>query len=565
MNTQSPSDNASGHTNPLLASTPDARSDTTLSSLSPILADPPSNGFTIGPICIGHGIDVTAIGVLASTAICSVVGLSLWVSLQPPARPTAHHPCSSSLRICAQNSVKYTASENGLSPPSEFRTGVPAHARRPASPALHRLRPKPLRKTFWAFLRPHVPLVPSIPDDVSSYSAGRHPHADAALFPSDEELAQRTLWHAFLLVLAWSVVGVVGALPLYLVATPCLAAAAPPPRFGGQYSTLQDLSLLRLLDLLRDTDIGGAPRATVDGRDVTRNTEIRLIVLAVLAVAVAAVPAVVKLLYEYSRLVDYRRRWIAVRCDGLELGWLARARAPGLDGWGETRLKDFLIKTGLSRGFKNSGVPREGFAGVGANGRSTEGLSAGRDARDRSHTPPRGEEEAVPEVDLQGLFTVACVPAVLSSGASAYVLPFSSDTTRLAALILERDVILNNLELAETRYINSFTLSTPSPSVVDFEAPQEPKAPPPDEGLKQRIGRPRALSGSMVRRPAPIHASAEAQPASGRPNARTGARAPTPPARRPRRTSRPRRTTCSATCAASAPRRRASRSASGSA
>ena len=39
-----------------------------------------------------------------------------------------------------------------------------------------------------------------------------------------------------------------------------------------------------------------------------------------------------------------------------------------------------------------------------------------------------------------------------------------SDTTRLARLIDERDIILDNLEVAETRYINSFQPITPSPS-----------------------------------------------------------------------------------------------------
>jgi hypothetical protein len=144
---------------------------------------------------------------------------------------------------------------------------------------------------------------------------------------------------------------------------------------------------------------------------VTRNTEIRLIVLAVLVVVVAAIPAIFKLLHEYTRLVNYRRRWIDVRCDGLEMGWLSKTHARGFDGWGESRLKEFLIKTGLSKGFKNGGEPREGFAGVGAGGGGPGGWLGGRMGRDESRTPPPGEEEkARPEVDLQGLFTVAYVP-----------------------------------------------------------------------------------------------------------------------------------------------------------
>ena len=45
----------------------------------------------------------------------------------------------------------------------------------------------------------------------------------------------------------------------------------------------------------------------------------------------------------------------------------------------------------------------------------------------------------------------------------------SSDTHSLALLIDERDEILENLEIAETRYIGSFRVTTPDPSVADFQ------------------------------------------------------------------------------------------------
>ena len=57
------------------------------------------------------------------------------------------------------------------------------------------------------------------------------------------------------------------------------------------------------------------------------------------------------------------------------------------------------------------------------------------------------------------------------------------DTTHLAVLIDERDEILEQLEIAETKYINSFKLSTPDPSIADFypggAPPPPPKDPPP--------------------------------------------------------------------------------------
>lgn len=74
---------------------------------------------------------------------------------------------------------------------------------------------------------------------------------------------------------------------------------------------------------------------------------------------------------------------------------------------------------------------------------------------------------------------------------------YISDTSPLVPLIQGRDIILNNLEVAEIQYINSFQLSTPIPSIADYEAPA---APPPTEvsELKRRISRPKALRGSFV-------------------------------------------------------------------
>lgn len=42
------------------------------------------------------------------------------------------------------------------------------------------------------------------------------------------------------------------------------------------------------------------------------------------------------------------------------------------------------------------------------------------------------------------------------------------DTERLALLIEQRDEILENLEIAETQYISSFTVTTPDPSIADY-------------------------------------------------------------------------------------------------
>lgn len=70
-----------------------------------------------------------------------------------------------------------------------------------------------------------------------------------------------------------------------------------------------------------------------------------------------------------------------------------------------------------------------------------------------------------------------------------------SDTQRLALLIEERDVILEQLEIAETKYISSFRITTPDPSLVDLNA-----APASDTDGIGYISRPRMLGGSPARR-----------------------------------------------------------------
>lgn len=63
------------------------------------------------------------------------------------------------------------------------------------------------------------------------------------------------------------------------------------------------------------------------------------------------------------------------------------------------------------------------------------------------------------------------------------------DTQGLALLIEERDEILENLEIAEARYISSFRITTPDPSIADFEPP----LPPPKDATRPYISRPLPL------------------------------------------------------------------------
>ncbi|KAF8079018.1 hypothetical protein FPV67DRAFT_1467201 [Lyophyllum atratum] len=337
-------------------------------------------------ICIGNGLDSSSEGLLASLLLPSAIGLLLWIY---------------GLR-------EWFVQQD--------------------------LRPKPLGSAFFAFLFPHVPLVPSLPSDVSN--AGRSTAEDAELFPSDEQLNQRALWISFLIVLGWTLLGLAGALPLYLVSTPCLAENGTAAVFGGAYSTLQDLSLMRLLRLF---DNGGVStshlikiQARADSSGDPQNARARIVVLTALTILLGVLPALWKIVKEFNKLLAHRRNFTEIRCEGKELGWLSATKAPGFVGWGEKRLKDFIVKSGLSYSME----PRD------ARNRSQRRNGERRTRGAEERQPLNRSEEASLEVDIQSLFSIG-------------------DTQALAVLIDERDEILENLEIAETRYIGSFRPSPP--------------------------------------------------------------------------------------------------------
>ncbi|KAF8899144.1 hypothetical protein BD779DRAFT_1487243 [Infundibulicybe gibba] len=341
------------------------------------------------PKCLGHGFDASVEGLIAAVVLPTAVGLFIWLLfaiLRPRFRQL------------------YALREWFVQPD---------------------LRPKPLGSSLTAFLFPHVPLVPAIDNDVSD--AGRSAALDAQLFPSDDQLNQRALWTSLLIVLGWR-------FPLYLVSTPCLAHFAPPAIHSGAYSVLQDLSLLRLLELVDAGALNSNPirtRAEPSGPD---HTHTRIIILTALTLVAGVLPALWKIIKELNRAVEFRHLWMEFKCEGKEMAWLSATRAPGLVGWGEKRVKDFLLKSGLSSAVE---PPRRSRGG--RNGRAErQQLSE--------------YEQAYLEVDVQSLFSIG-------------------DTQQLAMLIDERDEILENLEIAETRYIASFRTTTPDPSIADYQPP----------------------------------------------------------------------------------------------
>ena len=95
-------------------------------------------------------------------------------------------------------------------------------------------------------------------------------------------------------------------------------------------------------------------------------------------------------------MVAYRERWAAVRCEGLEMGWLSAQHAPGFVGWGEKRVKDHLVKIGLSSALESPD----------RHARARRRRRAGESA---------SEEKGPLEVDVQSLFSIRYAPALFAS------------------------------------------------------------------------------------------------------------------------------------------------------
>jgi len=199
-------------------------------------------------------------------------------------------------------------------------------------------------------------------------------------------------------VSGWTFLGLGGLLPLYMVDTPCVARSTLPFEYPGSYSTLQDLSLLRILHLLPEDNpttlsaLALISRAA-SGFNSAPFVRIRLIVLTILAIVLGLLPPLWLIVREFNKLVAYRERWVTDRCEGLEMGWLGARQAPGLVGWGEKRLKDFIVKTGLSSSLEIN---------EGGNGQSQS-----QSRRRRRRTQGWGESEKGKfEVDIQSLFSI---------------------------------------------------------------------------------------------------------------------------------------------------------------
>jgi hypothetical protein len=164
-----------------------------------------------------------------------------------------------------------------------------------------------------------------------------------------------------------------------------------------------DLSLLRLLQLLDNREITTTDNAqpedttqlatglVVNGKDLGGDARARIIILTALLIALGLIPALWRLLREFNTVANYRKRWVKVKCRENEMGWLSASKAPGFVGWGEKRLKSYLLKTGLSSKLETSGESRRE-----------------RKERERRLVERTASGEG-PEIDIESLFSIGFV------------------------------------------------------------------------------------------------------------------------------------------------------------
>lgn len=211
-----------------------------------------------------------------------------------------------------------------------------------------------------------------------------------------------------MIVLGWSLLALGGALPLYLVDMPCNAQLPTSVTGLGGYSTISDLSLLRLLRLI---DAGNAPepisleRRGILSSDDPHRARLRVIILTILTVVLGLLPMLFKLIREFNRLVDYRQRWLLYKCESKDLGWLSVKDAPGFRTWGEKQLKDYLVKIGLSSTLGDSGRKN-------ANGGAHARNGARGTRRREEELPLTPDDEAMAEIDIQSLFSIGYVKSL---------------------------------------------------------------------------------------------------------------------------------------------------------
>ena len=122
--------------------------------------------------------------------------------------------------------------------------------------------------------------------------------------------------------------------------------------------------------------------------------------LTILTILLGLMPALIGVIREFNAIVAYRSRWLQVRCQRKDLGWLSARKAPGFATWGEKQFKDYLVKIGLSSTL--SDVAKRNTDGHRSRARNGEK----RTRRREEEQPLNLNDDIDAEVDVQSLFSI---------------------------------------------------------------------------------------------------------------------------------------------------------------
>ncbi|ORX33503.1 hypothetical protein BD324DRAFT_658318 [Kockovaella imperatae] len=216
-----------------------------------------------------------------------------------------------------------------------------------------------------------------------------------------------------------SILALAGALPLITAGVPCLSSTAPPNEQGGRLGSLTDLSLLRLLDALDPSpdsmttsvrlhlpSYSRAVSARLGKRALMStiapaisSARIRLVIILVLLALFSCAGGLFVIVRLYASFARYRKRFENDMCGGLDMVVIPMHEAPGWRNMTEARLLKRL----------------------------------------QSQLGEVTEKDSMKHVDIVGLFAIP-------------------ETSKWRHKLAERDQVLEALEVAEAKYVQSFHL-----------------------------------------------------------------------------------------------------------
>jgi calcium permeable stress-gated cation channel len=160
--------------------------------------------------------------------------------------------------------------------------------------------------------------------------------------------------------------------------------------------------LIRLLRIFDNVDVKGAASKNLISRVLLlQGAGVRVIVLTLVSILLGLLPALILVIREFNAIVAYRRRWLQIKCQRKDLGWLSARKAPGFATWGEKQFKDYLVKIGLSSTLNDAAKQQNGNGN-----RSCARNGEKRMRRRKEEQPLKLNNDIDAEIDIQSLFSI---------------------------------------------------------------------------------------------------------------------------------------------------------------